>query len=138
MTLNLEIGVLLATVAWTVLLILPPFVGRIMSPQGLKWGLSNRENPLPNMPPWYARAERAHQNMVENLTPFAIIVIVAQIGGVSDSWTQGSAVCFLIARVLHGVFYVYGITPWRTHVFNLSLLAEIIFVVQIIRHAKFA
>jgi uncharacterized MAPEG superfamily protein len=89
--LSFEISVLLVTTAWTIFLILPPFIGRMMSPHGLKWGLSNRENTLPNMPSWYGRANRAHQNMVHNLIPFAIIVIVAQISGVSDAWTQASA-----------------------------------------------
>ena len=137
MPLSFEIVILLATTVWTVSLTIPPLVARIMTPKGISWGLGNRDYET-NLPAWHGRAQRAHRNMIENLAPFAVIIIVAQLGGVSNEWTQGGAIAFLVFRILHAVCYIAGLTPWRTHVFNLSLTAEIVILYQIFQHAQFA
>jgi len=136
MPVTFELIILLVTTVWTLSLALPPFVARLMTPKGLTWGLSNRDYE-PSLPPWHARSNRAHSNMVENLTPFAIIIVVAHIAGVSNDWTQGGALGFLVLRILHAICYIGGLTPWRTHAFNLSLVAEGIILSQILLHAQF-
>jgi uncharacterized MAPEG superfamily protein len=54
--------------------------GRLLAPGGIEWGFGNREKP-PAAPEWTARGQRAHNNLVENLAPFAILVIVAHLTG---------------------------------------------------------
>ena len=48
------------------------------------WGLINAvgypENP-PEVPAWAQRSAKVHANMVENLAPFAALVLVAQVAG---------------------------------------------------------
>jgi len=131
---SVELFVLLLTAVWTVLLVVPPFVARSLSPKGLVWGLSNRDSHFQNAKPWYGRAIRAHLNMLENLAPFAVLVIVAHLTGVQNEWTMWAAIGFLAMRVLHAICYIGGLTPWRTHAFNLSLICLAVFVIQIFLH----
>ena len=137
MPITFELVILLVTAVWTVSLVTPAFIARIMSPKGITWGLGNRDYE-PNLPEWHGRSNRAHANMVENLSPFAIIVLVAHIAGVSNDWTQAGALAFFVFRVLHAVCYIAGLTPWRTHIFNLSLVAEGVILFQILQHAQLA
>ena len=70
-------------VASAILCLLIPGIylaGRSQAPGGTQWGFGNRDTTLP-VPAWTARAVRAHANLVENLTPFAIVVLTAHVTG---------------------------------------------------------
>jgi uncharacterized MAPEG superfamily protein len=60
---------------------------------GLPLLLGNREN-LPKLTGWAGRAGRAHYDMLENLTLFASLVIVAQLAGRTNSTTAYGAEIF--------------------------------------------
>jgi uncharacterized MAPEG superfamily protein len=70
--------------------------------------MGNRDN-LPERQGAAARGLRAHQNHLENLLPFAIIVLIAQHLGISNAVTAACATAFLIARIAHAGFYIAGI-----------------------------
>ncbi len=53
------------------------------------------------------RAYWAHQNSWEAFAPFAIAVLIAHYLEVKQSTIDISAVAFIIARVLYGIFYIY-------------------------------
>lgn len=127
-----ELKILLLTVAWTFVLLTPITLARLMTPNGVKWAIGNRDSDS-RLPLWHDRAIKAHSNMIENLIPFSVIILVAQLAEVSNIWTIGGSVAFLIFRILHGVCYWFGLTPWRTHVFILSLVAEALIAYQIWR-----
>ena len=55
--------------------------------------VGNREN-LPAFDGWAGRAQRAHRNMLENLTIFAALVLVAQVAGKSNAGTALGAQLF--------------------------------------------
>ena len=76
---------------------LPPIVG-------------NREG-MPELPGWAGRAVRAHQNMLENLVLFAIVVFAARLTNVSNAVTLLGAQLFFFGRVAHAIVYIIGI-PW--------------------------
>lgn len=63
------------------------------------------------MSPWAKRLKKAHYNAVENLAPFAVVVLVANAAGVSDAATTLSAAVFFWARLVHAVVYTLAI-PW--------------------------
>jgi uncharacterized MAPEG superfamily protein len=105
--------------------------GRVQVPGGLKWDLGNRERPL-EAAPWVDRAVRAHANMVENLTPFAILVLVAHVTGRADSTTALGAIIFFAARVAHAVVYIAGITGVRSAVYIISLVGEAIILARLV------
>ena len=76
---QLELQNVPAQAALCVALFLPYVMART-----LVWGLADTvgypKNP-PSLPDWAERARRAHMNMVENLAPFAALVLVAQASG---------------------------------------------------------
>ena len=84
------------------------------------WGLVDAvgypESP-PAVPEWSARTQKAHANLVENLAPFAALVVVAHLAGVANEMTALGATIFFWARVVHPLAYMFAI-PWvRTFAF---------------------
>lgn len=98
--------------------------------------MGNRDN-LPERKGLAARGLRAHQNHLENLVPFAIIVLVAHAIGISNTVTVACAVVFTIARLAHAGFYFAGITRLpgingvRSIAYFVSLFAMLIFAAQL-------
>jgi uncharacterized MAPEG superfamily protein len=122
-------------VATAVLCLLIPMIyltGELQTPGGLEWGIGNRAEPL-KLPEWAARAKRAHLNLIENLAPFAILVLVAQVSGKANTWTALGAQIFFWGRVAHVVVYTAGITGVRTAVFFLATAGEVLILVQLFR-----
>ena len=83
---------------------------------------------------WSQRAKRAHYNAIENLIPFAAIVIVAHLAEISNDATAAAATAYFWLRAIYYVFYTVGISYIRTPAFALSWLAQLCIVYQIISH----
>ena len=115
-----------------------PFIGisgLLVVSGGLDWGLGNRHTPLPTalptVPAWSERGRRAHQNMVENLAPFAIVVLIANAIDVHNAWTVLGAQMFFWGRVAHVVTYVAGLVPWRTLAFTVGQIGTLLIFLQL-------
>lgn len=125
----------LMMLVWTALLcmFLPVtyLVGRMQVPGGMQWGLGNRDTAL-EMPPWAARAQRAHANLVENLAPFAILVLVAYVAGRANGWTALGSVIFFWARVAHAAVYIAGLIGVRTAAFFVGVFGELLILAQLL------
>lgn len=123
----------LTMLAWSAALCVLMWIPYILARIGA-WGLVNAvgypDSP-PDVPEWSARMQKAHYNLVENLVPFAALVLVASAAGVNNETTALGATIFFWARVAHAVVYTFGI-PWvRTLVFAASIvgMAMIFFVI---------
>jgi glutathione S-transferase len=71
--------------------------------------------------PDVARAKRAHMNALENAVPFFVIGALYALG----ASRMGALIyfgVFVAARLLHSVFYLRGIQPWRSMMFGIGLL----------------
>ena len=90
------------------------------------WGLGNREAPPPGDPPWLGRAQRAHQNLLENLPLFTMLVLTLHLVERNDAMTAVASWVFFGARVAHAAVYMAGITIVRTLVFYVSIAAELV------------
>lgn len=125
----------LSMLVWTALLsLLMPaiyLVGRSQAPGGIAWAFGNREGPL-EIPPWAARAIRAHQNLTENLAPFAILVLVAHVTGKANGTTALGATLFFWARVGHFAAYTAGLIGVRTAIFFVGTFGEILILLQLL------
>jgi len=121
---------------WSSLLcVLMPFVyvgGLSQIAGGFLWGFGNRDQPL-ELPPWAARAKRGHANMVENLAPFAALVLVAHVAGKANETTALGAEIFLWGRVAHFLVYTLGIPYLRTAVFGLASVGEVMILMQLFK-----
>ena len=84
------------------------------------------------LPGWAARAKKAHYNAVENLAPFAGLVIVAQLAGAANAATAAAAIAYFWARVAHYVLYVSGVPFGRTLSFTVGWLAMVCIFWQIV------
>jgi len=103
----------LTMLAWSAalcgLLWVPYILARIGA-WGLLEAVGYPDDP-PSVPAWSARLHKAHLNLVENLVPFAALVLVAQVGGVANEMTALGATVFFWARVVHAVAYTFAV-PW--------------------------
>jgi uncharacterized MAPEG superfamily protein len=119
---------------WTgVLTFVFPFIyqpGRWGAPGGVAWAWSNRDQPL-EVSPWVERAVRAHQNFVENLGLFVILVLVAHVAGKSNALTALGATIFFWARVAHALVYIAGIIYVRTAAFFAAWFGELLILSQL-------
>jgi uncharacterized MAPEG superfamily protein len=122
-------------VATALLALTLPFVystGRVLRPGGLFWSLGNREQPL-EVSPWMARAFRAHQNLVENIGPFAVLVLVAHVTSMANALTALGSVIFFWSRLTHALLYTAGIGYLRTFAFGAGLAGEFVILLQLCR-----
>ena len=72
-------------------------------------------------PDWVRRADRAHQNLVEQFGAFAGLIVVAQFAGIATATTALAAAVFFWARVAHAVVYIAGVPYVRAVAFVVSL-----------------
>ena len=85
-----------------------------------------------DLPDWAQRGHRAHLNLIENLAPFAALVLVANVAGSANETTALAAQVFFWARLVQAVVHIAGI-PWvRTVAFVLAWLACLAILWQIV------
>ena len=91
--------------------------------------------PTPNysaLPQWAQRLNRAHMNLVENIGPFAVLVIVAQLVGAANPMTALGVRLFFWARLAQIAAHTAGV-PWlRTLFFVVGWVGNLIILAQII------
>ena len=128
MTLELELLIWATVLALIQMLI--ALLGAIAQ-VGLPALVGNREN-LPAIGGWAGRAQRAHRNMLESLTIFAALVLVAQVAGKSNAVTALGAQLFFWSRLAYAPVYVIGI-PWlRTGLWGISFVGLLQILSQIL------
>jgi uncharacterized MAPEG superfamily protein len=78
---------------------------------------------------------RAHTNAVHNILPFAVVGLLYVMMGASTSGLQIYAYTFFTARVLHTIFYLFKLQPFRTLSFAVGALCIIGMSTQVIMRA---
>jgi uncharacterized MAPEG superfamily protein len=112
-------------------LVLPAIYGPAQTRQlGGAAMLGNRDN-LPEPQGLAGRGLRAHRNLIENLVPYAIVVLTAQVLGISNDVTVAAAIVFLIARIIHAASYLAGITFVRSIAYGVGVAATVLIMVQL-------
>lgn len=131
-----ELLYLLLTAILTGVLWIPVVIGYVAS-RGPLTPAAYKKAPDSPLPDWVNRANRAHQNAVENLAPFAAVVLVAQAAGISTTVTQTSAAIYFYARAAHAVVHIsgVGVLRARTVLFTVAWGAFIAFAVVVLQHA---
>ena len=118
----LVLSALLASVLWV-----PSVVGYVTT-RGFLRPHDYKVAPTSPLPDWVNRAVRAHANMVENLSAFAALVLVAHVTGVSTPLTALAAAVFFWARLAHAVVHLSGFSRFmaRTVIFGIGNAATIL------------
>jgi uncharacterized MAPEG superfamily protein len=116
-----DLTMLTWTAAFTAVLWLPYISAHILN-VGLMEAVTYRADDAPR-PAWAERARKAHYNAVENLAPFAALVIVAHLTGAANAATAAAAIVYFWARVAHFGLYVAGVPFGRTTAFAVGWAA---------------
>lgn len=124
----------LTMLAWSaalcLALVLPYTIG-LNRTLGLPVLIGNREN-FPTVEGWIGRGKRAHKNMIENLVPFAALVLVAHVAGKADASTALGAQLFFWGRLAHAVVYIAGLTWVRTAAYGVSMVGMVMIFLRIV------
>lgn len=132
---TIELCFLLATTVLLTLLWIP-YVVSIVKSGGELTPATYRSLDLPdNMPQWAKRANRAHQNLVEQFGAFAAVILIAHIAGVSTGITAIASAVYFVARLIHALVMLggYSILKARTRSFFVAMLSILAIVIEIIR-----
>lgn len=84
------------------------------------------------LPEWARRSKRSHLNLVENIAPFAIVVLVAQATGKANDTTALGAMIFFWARIAMLIGHTFGIPFLRTISWFVSLAGIVVILTQIL------
>ncbi|MDH3475943.1 MAG: MAPEG family protein [Rhodospirillales bacterium] len=129
--LTIELRLLVYT-ALVSLVVWVPYILAEIKTRGLVRAVGYPSGVVDDLPAWAQRNHRAHLNLVENLAPFAVLVLVAHVTGVSNGATVLGAQLFFWSRVVHIAVMIAGI-PWvRTLAFAAGLLGNLIILGQIL------
>jgi uncharacterized MAPEG superfamily protein len=130
-----ELVYLVLTAVLTGVLWIPVVIGYVTSRGALKPAdyVTAPTSPLPD---WVNRANRAHQNAVENFAPFAAVVLVAHALGIGSAVTEACAAVYFWARVAHAVVHISGfnMARARTLIFTVAWGAFVVFAGVVLRH----
>ena len=128
-----ELLYLLLTAILTGVLWIPVVVGYVVS-RGPLTPARYKEAPTSPLPDWVNRANRAHLNAVENMVPFAAVVLIAHATGVSSALTEICAAVYFYARAAHAVLHIsgFGLFMARTVAFTVAWIAFIVFAVALL------
>jgi uncharacterized MAPEG superfamily protein len=128
-----DLTMLAWTAAFTAVLWLPYISAHILN-VGLMEAVTYRADDV-SRTAWAERAKKAHYNAVENLAPFAALVIVAHLTGAANAATAAAAITYFGARVAHYVLYTAGVPFGRTICFAVSWAAMACIFWQIVTKA---
>jgi uncharacterized MAPEG superfamily protein len=125
---------LLTYTAVICLLIWIPYILCEIKVRGLSRAVGYPSGVVGDLPPWAQRAHRAHMNLVENIGPFAILVLVAHVLGISNEMTVLGARLFFWARLVQIAVMIAGISWVRTLAFAVGLIGNLLIFLQITIH----
>lgn len=111
-----------------------PYILAHISSVGLMEAVTYRADDAPRAA-WVTRAKKAHYNAIENLAPFAALVIVAHLTGAASAATAAAAITSFWARVAHYVVYTAGVPFARTICFAVGWAAMACIFWQILAKA---
>lgn len=125
---TLELHYLTASAALAALMWIPYVLNRI-AVGGINDAIGYPANPKP-LAPWADRLKKAHLNHIENLVPFAAVVLVADVGGLSNGSIAMAGALFFYSRLVYALAYTFAV-PWvRTLSFTGGWLAIIWIMVE--------
>lgn len=116
--------------AFTALLWIPYILARIAT-YGQAETITYRADDKP-LPPWAARAKRAHLNAIENLAPFAALVLTAHLAGAASPTTAIASTVYFWARVAHYPAYISGLPVLRTLTHAVAWVAMMVIFYEIV------
>jgi uncharacterized MAPEG superfamily protein len=130
MTPLLQLVVYATVLTWISIVAAAALRNREWTLEGMKIGLSNRDN-LPEPTPIGGRAVRAAANTLENFVLFAALALTAHAAGRDSEATLGAQV-FFWARVVYLPVYWAGITYIRSLIWGVGIAGLAMMLVALV------
>ncbi len=127
---TVDLTCLVLNALWGLVLVFVEITGKTRA-GGPAWNAGNRDTE-PEVPEWVKRAGRALSNHKENFPLFLTAVIVVHLAHANDSTSAVAAVTYVVARVLHGAFYIGGVKRVRTLVFIVGTLSNFVILSRLV------
>jgi len=77
------------------------------------------------------RAAKAWMNDLENIPIFLILALTYAIAGLSSTAFIVYCVVFTVARILHTIFYLSAVQPWRTIAYTVGALTSLALMIHL-------
>lgn len=123
---------MLAYSAFLCLVLWIPYILATIQTRGLARAVGYPTGEYGDLPDWAQRNQRAHMNLVENLAPFAALVLLAHLSGQASAATAFGAALFYWARLAHAIVHIAGI-PWaRTIAFAIAWIGNLIIFWEVV------
>jgi uncharacterized MAPEG superfamily protein len=127
---SIALTLLIWSVALAILQMALAFLGTT-----LEFGLPDMPGSGDKPPPpdsFAGRAQRASQNMLESLVPFAVLVLAMEGTNKVNASSDLGAEVFFAARVIYAALAMVGL-PWlRTGIWCVSIAALVLMLVQLL------
>ena len=123
---------MLAYSAFLCLVLWIPYILATIQVRGLPGALGYPTGTYGDLPDWAQRNQRAHMNLVENLAPFAALVLLAHLSGQASAATAFGAALFYWARLAHAIVHIAGIPFARTLTFAVAWLGNLIIFWEVV------
>ncbi|MDF2692619.1 MAG: hypothetical protein K0S65_1002 [Labilithrix sp.] len=118
-----DLACLVLNALWGLVLVFIEITGKTRA-AGAAWNRGNRQD-TPRFPAWIDRTGRALVNHKENFPLFLTAVLVVHLVHANDRTSAIASMVYVVARVLHGVLYIFGIEGLRTLAFVVGLGASL-------------
>lgn len=82
--------------------------------------------------PALGRAKRATANMIEAMCMFVPLVLIVELSGRSNQWTELGCVLFFFARLAFAPLYWFGVPVLRTLAFFVGAAGTIMIFLQVL------
>lgn len=89
----------------------------------------------PEEAPATLRSKRAHLNDSENIPGFLVLALLFTLTGCSATAGWAYFGTYFVARLLHTIFYLNSVQPWRTAAFTVGQLTQLGIIVQLLMKA---
>jgi uncharacterized MAPEG superfamily protein len=90
---------------------------------GLKWNMSPRDQAdMPPLSDMAKRLERAQANLFETLPLFIGAILIAHVSERANDLTALGAHLYLFGRIAYVPLYAFGLSPWRSLAWIVSLV----------------
>lgn len=109
-----------------------PYVLALIGKVGLIRAVSYPQPDIDDCPDWVKRSKKCHGNMVENIAPFAAIVLVVHVAGAANATSALGATIFFWSRVAMFVGHTGGIPFVRTLSWFASLAGLAMIALQVL------
>ena len=123
---------LLTYSAFLCLLLWMPYTVTGLIKRGVKGVAGYPTGIYSDLPELGQRAQRAHMNLIENLAPFAALVIVAHLTGAANEATLLGARLFFWARIVQAAVHIAGVPGVRTVAFVVGWIGNLIIFWEIL------